>query len=148
MAKSEFEKKFALARKMGAKTFVYKGKRYNTELAKDGPTKPKGRPTAKKTTTPKTSPKPKARPTAKNKTPMTGYKKGDVTSRKLSNTKGGRGDGMVETVRRGLEATSSPSKKPGTKSRVHPKNKDRWSKVKSFFKHTTKDNTKSRKRSK
>lgn len=88
-----FGKAFAAARKeMGAgKTFTWKGKKYTTDLKEEA-----GK------TSGATSPRPKARP----KSPMEGYRTGDVTTSKITPA-GGRGDGGAERIRRVADAAIS-----------------------------------------
>lgn len=92
-----FSKAFAAARKeLGAnKTFTWKGKSYTTNL--------------KEETDKVSGPRPKARP----KSPMDGYRAGDVTTSKITPS-GGRGDGGVERVRRAADAALSRTPKAST----------------------------------
>lgn len=93
-----FGKAFAAARKeLGAgKTFTWKGKSYSTNLKEEsGKASGAG------------SQRPKARP----KTPMDGYRAGDVTTSKISPA-GGRGDGGAERVRRAADAAISRATAP------------------------------------
>lgn len=93
-----FKKAFAAARSELGKggTFTWKGKSYSTRLA-DEPAK-----VAKKDVAPKTSVRPRAKPPAGDA--MKGYRKGDITTASLDNTRPtGRGDGSLELIRRTAE---------------------------------------------
>ena len=93
-----FKKAFAAARAELGKsaTFTWKGKSYSTRLAEE-PAK-----AAKKDVAPKTSIRPRAKPPTGDA--MKGYRKGDITTTSLDNTRPtGRGDGSLELIRRTAE---------------------------------------------
>jgi len=108
-----FKKAFAAARADLGKggTFTWKGKSYSTNL-KEEPAK-----TAKKDVAPKTSVRPRAKPPSGDA--MKGYRKGDITTASLDNTRPtGRGDGGKEVIQRAaqraLDKSAAASKYPAT----------------------------------
>lgn len=108
-----FKKAFAAARAELGKsaTFTWKGKSYSTRLAEE-PAK-----AAKKDVAPKTSVRPRAKPPAGDA--MKGYRKGDIATASLDNTRPtGRGDGSKEVIQRAaqraLDKSAAASKYPAT----------------------------------
>lgn len=93
-----FKKAFAAARAELGKneTFTWRGNPYSTRLAEEPAKAPK------KDVAPKTSIRPRAKPPTGDA--MKGYRKGDITTTSLDNTRPtGRGDGSLELIRRTAE---------------------------------------------
>lgn len=114
-----FKKAFAAARADLGKnaTFTWKGKSYSTRL-KEEPAK-----ATKKDVAPKTSVRPRAKPPAGDA--MKGYRKGDITTTSLDNTRPtGRGDGSKEVIQRAaqraLDKFAAASKYPATDTAAKP----------------------------
>ena len=108
-----FKKAFAAFRDELGKsaTFTWRGKSYSTRLAEEPAKAPK------KDVAPKTSIRPRAKPPAGDA--MKGYRKGDITTTSLDNTRPtGRGDGSKEVIQRAaqraLDKSAAASKYPAT----------------------------------
>ena len=108
-----FKKAFAAARAELGKsaTFTWRGTPYSTRLAEEPAKAPK------KDVAPKTSIRPRAKPPTGDA--MKGYRKGDITTTSLDNTRPtGRGDGSLELIRRtaenALAKSAAASKYPAT----------------------------------
>ena len=115
--KLSFKKAFAAARAELGKsaTFTWRGTPYSTRLAEEPAKAPK------KDVAPKTSIRPRAKPPTGDA--MKGYRKGDITTTSLDNTRPtgkptGRGDGSKEVIQRAaqraLDKSAAASKYPAT----------------------------------